>query len=362
VQSRKIAVVVVVVGLVVAGTGVPAYADEVRDGQRQLAELQVEEAHQHSLGDGVTVAVLDSGVDASHPDLRGNVLPGIDLTDRGSDGRDDPTGSGTVLAGLVAGHGHGERAGDGVLGLAPAAVILPVVVAPPGAAPAAGTLAAGIDEAARRGAGVICIGAPVPDDPAVSRALGTAVAAGAVVVVPGVPAGDALGRYGGAGLLGAVPSPSLTGGQGVVAVPAAGALSTGGQGGYYLHARATQAAAAGLLAGAVALVRAAHPGLAAHELTHRLAQTTDRGELDLVAALTEAVEPPADPPPPPPPPAAGTAAPSEPPEPPDPTTQVAAFDSDDWHRWLVGAPLLAFLVVLVGLSVAGARRARRSPR
>jgi subtilisin family serine protease len=360
VQSRKIAVMVVV-GLVVVGTGVPAHADEVRDGQRQLVELRVEEAHRHSLGDGVTVAVLDSGVDASHPDLRGNVVPGVDLTGRGTDGRDDPAGSGTALAGLVAGHGHGDRAGDGVLGLAPAAVILPVVVAPPGAAPAAETLAAGIAEAARRGAGVICIGAPVPDDPAVSRALGAAVAAGAVVVVPGVPAGDALGRYGGAGLLGAVPSPALTGGQGVVEVPAAGAVSTGGQGGYYLHARTAQAAAAGLLAGAVALVRAAHPGLAAHELTHRLAQTTDRGELDLVAALTEEVEPPADPPPAPP--AAGTPAPPEPtPQPPDPATQVAAFDSDDWHRWVVGAPLLAFLVVLVALSAAGARRARRSVR
>src|SRR5690606_1637139 len=78
------------------------------------------EAHEHSLGDGVTVAVLDSGVDASHPDLRGAVLPGLDLTGRGSDGRDDPAGSGTALAGLIAGRGH-PAPGDPGAGDQPAA-------------------------------------------------------------------------------------------------------------------------------------------------------------------------------------------------------------------------------------------------
>jgi subtilase family protein len=345
----------------------PAYADAVRDGQWQLEQLRVTEAHERSRGEGVTVAVLDTGVDASHPDLRDNVLPGVDLTGGGSDGRDDPAGSGTALAGLIAGHGHGTTGGDGVLGLAPAAEILPVVIAAPGAWPDAATLAAGVDEAVRRGAGVICLGRAVPDDPAVTRAIGEAVAAGVVVVVPAVPAGDALARYGGLGVLGAVPTGPDDGpasgpaaGPGVVAVPGMDVLSTGGQGGYFVHERTSAAAAAALLAGAAALVRASFPNLAGHAVSHRVAATAGAGGLDMLAALTASVP---TPPPVPPPPPPATSPPTATPPPATPAAQVvAAFDSQDWHRWLVGVPLVGFLVVLTAVSVAGARRARRARR
>jgi hypothetical protein len=89
--------------------------------------------------------------------------------------------------------------------------------------------------------------------------------------------------------------------------------------------------------------------------------STDGGALDLVAALTATVE--TTPGPPPAPPPTGTPAPSPTPdEPPAATQVVAAFDSEDWRRWLVGAPLVGFLVVLTAASIAGARRARRSTR
>ncbi|HLL65680.1 MAG TPA: S8 family serine peptidase [Micromonosporaceae bacterium] len=101
-------------------------AEPTRSDQWQLAALDMATAWQYADGAGVTVAVLDSGVDASHPDLAGQVLPGIDLVDGTTkDGRADPVGHGTSVAALIAG-----RADDstGAVGIAPRARILPVRV------------------------------------------------------------------------------------------------------------------------------------------------------------------------------------------------------------------------------------------
>ena len=58
-------------------------------------------------GEGVTVAVLDSGVQADIPDLAGTVLTGTDATNGGGDGRTDTEspGHGTAMATIVAGSG-----------------------------------------------------------------------------------------------------------------------------------------------------------------------------------------------------------------------------------------------------------------
>ncbi|MFC8515111.1 type VII secretion-associated serine protease mycosin [Streptomyces sp. NPDC057257] len=78
-----------------------------------------------SQGEGVTVAVVDSGVDASHPDLTGQVLEGKDFTG-GGNAQKDIQGHGTGMASLIAGHGHGAGNEAGVKGLAPKAKILPL--------------------------------------------------------------------------------------------------------------------------------------------------------------------------------------------------------------------------------------------
>jgi subtilisin family serine protease len=103
----------------------PAHADSVRAAEYQLRELNVTTAWRYSTGAGVTVAVLDSGVDASHPDLAGQVLPGADFVDGSTDGRRDPVGHGTAVASLIAGRNDDTA---GVAGVAPAAKILPVRV------------------------------------------------------------------------------------------------------------------------------------------------------------------------------------------------------------------------------------------
>ena len=84
-------------------------------------------------GTGITVALLDTGVDRRHPYLQGRLLPGIDEVDPGSDasaaqnptlpGR--PERHGTELAGLVV----GSRGPAGIHGVAPRASLLPIRVA-----------------------------------------------------------------------------------------------------------------------------------------------------------------------------------------------------------------------------------------
>ncbi|MDT0306366.1 S8 family serine peptidase [Streptomyces sp. DSM 44917] len=105
-----------------AGAAVPAGAVEDVERPWYLGALRAEDVWEVARGQGVTVAVIDSGVDASLPELRGRVLPGVDLTDGRSGAGVDATGHGTDMAALIAGSG----AGGGIQGLAPEASILPV--------------------------------------------------------------------------------------------------------------------------------------------------------------------------------------------------------------------------------------------
>ncbi|MFG2306157.1 type VII secretion-associated serine protease mycosin [Actinacidiphila glaucinigra] len=108
---------------------VPAHADAVRDADWALDALHAQEAWQRTKGRGVTVAVLDTGVDGTHPDLSGQVLEGKDMVGFGARRGDIAWARhGTGMAGIIAGHGHGPGGSDGVLGIAPEARILPVRV------------------------------------------------------------------------------------------------------------------------------------------------------------------------------------------------------------------------------------------
>lgn len=119
-------------GVAVAGallfTAAPtASADYIRDGQWALDAFNPQKVWKESTGKGVTVAVIDSGVNGDHVDLKGNVLPGKNF-DTGGGTADHATGDdhGTAMAALIAAHGHGPNHAGGIMGLAPDAKILPV--------------------------------------------------------------------------------------------------------------------------------------------------------------------------------------------------------------------------------------------
>jgi membrane-anchored mycosin MYCP len=76
-------------------------------------------------GAGVRVAVIDSGVDAEAPALRGRVAAGADFLHHDPDGRQDCVGHGTEVASLIVGRAVGD---SGFAGLAPDATIVPVRV------------------------------------------------------------------------------------------------------------------------------------------------------------------------------------------------------------------------------------------
>ncbi|MEN9620043.1 MAG: hypothetical protein RL499_236 [Actinomycetota bacterium] len=109
-----------------------ARADSVRDRQYWLDDYGIREAWSVTRGEGVVIAILDSGVDAGHPDLAGAVIGGTDVSGRGNSTGTQPLGPqgithATMVASLVAGRGSGPT--SGVIGAAPAASILSISLA-----------------------------------------------------------------------------------------------------------------------------------------------------------------------------------------------------------------------------------------
>ncbi|WP_326603989.1 type VII secretion-associated serine protease mycosin [Streptomyces sp. NBC_01800] len=112
--------------LLVGIAATPAYADSVRSMQWHLDAMKADQMWMTSKGRGVTVAVIDGGVDSSNPDLIGQVLKGKDLApDASGDEHTDYDGHGTSMAGLIAGTGQ-RGGGNGAFGLAPGVKILPI--------------------------------------------------------------------------------------------------------------------------------------------------------------------------------------------------------------------------------------------
>ncbi|MDH5575943.1 MAG: S8 family serine peptidase [Nitrospirota bacterium] len=91
--------------------------------QWHLSKIQGPEAWSNALGSGVTVAVLDSGIDAAHQDFAGQLLTGWNVISGNSSNVADITGHGTAVAGVVMAKGNN---GVGVASVAWSGKILPI--------------------------------------------------------------------------------------------------------------------------------------------------------------------------------------------------------------------------------------------
>ena len=130
-------------------------------------------------GEGIKVAVIDTGVDANHPDLAGRVLPGADLVNDDNDAGDDH-GHGTHVAGSIAAVVNN---GVDVGGVAPHAQIIPIKVLNASGQGYNADIANGVLEAANLGAKVINLSLGGTDNSeTLRRAIADVQARGVVVV------------------------------------------------------------------------------------------------------------------------------------------------------------------------------------
>ncbi|TVL94570.1 hypothetical protein CD790_05500 [Streptomyces sp. SAJ15] len=112
--------------LAVSGAFAPsAAAQTMRERQWYLDKMQAEKMWKVSTGKGITVAVLDGGVNPSVPELAGKVLKGKNFVEPEKGAHRDKDGHGSAMAMLIAGNGVNNQ---GIKGLAPGAQILPLTI------------------------------------------------------------------------------------------------------------------------------------------------------------------------------------------------------------------------------------------
>jgi subtilisin family serine protease len=268
----------------------PAHAETIREMQWFLTAVNATQAQRVTGGDNVVVGVLDSGVDATHPDLAGAVLPGASfLGSRSQAGQTDPQGHGTKMAGVIAARGGGP---NNALGIAPKAKILPVAVPVEGTI---GSIAEPVRWAVDRGAKVLNIS--LSRDPG-ERAIGSeaeaiayAVAKDVVVVISAGnaatrPRGNALAMLpgvvavSGTNKSGAFSPVSVQGPYVALAAPAEDIVGAAARNvhttGYSAGDGTSESAA--IVSGVAALIRARYPSLNAANVINRLIRTAvDKG-------------------------------------------------------------------------------------
>ncbi|HSV66254.1 MAG TPA: type VII secretion-associated serine protease mycosin [Mycobacteriales bacterium] len=357
------------------------------------ARLRYQEAWRYSTGRGVTVAVVDSGVDGGHPQLAGAVLPGADLTAGPvpkPGANTDCFGHGTQVAGIIAAR---PRGGVGFFGVAPRATILPIrqtwgvdgIRQYTQGSPY--NLLRGIDLAVASGARVVNVSITLPaaqmtyylktlfratiENAARHNTL-VVTATGnldennnqSVATYPAALARDYdnVIAVGGLKADGSLDPNSITGDFVTVVAPDTDNLTSTWPHGSLIPSTGTSFAAP-FVSGLAALLRSRFPGMSAAEVKRRIVLTADHPSTDLpspqfgygvinpTAALTM-VLPPADAPTPAPPQAGP---PLAPPPVPDTHTRIIALAIAG------GGTLLALVVVAAAVIIPRGRRRRWQP-
>ena len=127
-------------------------SDPYRREQWAMDAVRAEHVWPRSTGEGVVIAVLDTGVDAHHPDLQGRVSPGAAFPRDGRPGTSPVNAHGTHVAGIAVATADN---GTGIAGVAPKATVLPVRVFDEAGRAEVASLVDGIVYATDQGADVI---------------------------------------------------------------------------------------------------------------------------------------------------------------------------------------------------------------
>lgn len=276
--------------LSIFATSVPASADAIRDRQYWINDYGFNKVWQITKGAGVKVAIIDTGIDNTHPDLAGALFGGTDVSSIGDPSGYLPVGEvshhGTMVASLLAGRGHDD--GEGVIGVAPEAELLSVSMAfGPDTLNTDDQVAAGIKWAVDAGAKVINLSLtrnskdwPISWDDAFlyafkndvvvvaaagNRADGTEQL-GAPATIPGVLVVAGVDRDA------VASSAASTSGLNIsVAAPATDLVSAFPGGDYKIWSGSSGAAP--IVSGLVALIRSKYPDLDANNVINRVIAT-----------------------------------------------------------------------------------------
>ena len=240
-----------------------------------LPKIQAPTAWDSALGTGVTIAILDSGIDASHPDLQGKLVAGWNMYDNNGD-TTDVYGHGTKVAGSAA---AASNNGVGVTGVAWNAKLMPLRISDTSGYAYYSTIANGIYWAADHGAKVVNISYAVQGSATIQTAANYLKSKGGIVVnsagnsgmIDNTAANSALISVSATGSTDTLTSWSSFGPYVDVAAPGSGIWTTTRGGGY--AAVSGTSFSSPIAAGVVALMMSANSALSTTDLENILKTT-----------------------------------------------------------------------------------------
>ncbi len=245
-----------------------------------LPRIDAPAAWGQSQGSGVVIAILDSGVDGTHPDLAARMVPGWNVFDNNANTA-DVYGHGTKVAGAAAASSNN---GAGVAGVAGQARIMPIRITDTSGYAYTSTIVQGLTWAADNGAKVANVSFQAAGLSSVIAAANYMRSKGGLVTVSagnngqltGTAATTAMIPVSGTGSSDTLASWSNYGNEIAVAAPGVSIWTTRVGGGY--GASSGTSFAAPVTAGTIALMMAAQPSLPNTEIEKLLFSTaTDLG-------------------------------------------------------------------------------------
>ena len=251
------------------------YNDPYVDLQRGFVETDAALAHSHSQGEGVHIAIVDTGADLTHPDLQGRIHDTHDMV--GADALDfDHDHHGTEVAGVIAADADNHQ---GIVGIAPKAVLSVYKACWYAPAPHAGarcnsfTLAKALAAIIDTDAHIVNLSLGGPADPLLDKLLAQLLAQGRIVVAALPPSGNVDGFPDNApGVIVVRVSGHTAAQPGVLSAPGTDILTTQPGGGYDFTSGSSMAAAH--VSGIVALLLSLDPHLDARTIRALLFQSS----------------------------------------------------------------------------------------